>query len=162
MSPIWLLLGCGLGHGYLPQRKIAEEEIRVSVAALQHTLAQMREAGEISATSRLVLAFEQFHSTPATASEDSQVVEVVARSVGVFVAPLGEVLICPDTCRLDADFVFQFGSRQIEGDTAYVWVYSRRYNANFRDPTPMAGHELILRRGEEGWTVIGSRGIMRS
>jgi hypothetical protein len=158
VSPVCLLVACGLPQGHAPHGEIAEEEIRVLAVALEHTLGRLREAGEISATSRVVLAQEPFPGS----SGDSQLAEAVARSVDIVVAPLREVLVCPDTCRLNADVLFQLGGRQIRGDTAYVWVYQRWYNPNFRDPTPMAGHEWILRRGEEGWTVIGSRGIMRS
>lgn len=161
VSSIFLLLACGIPQGDVRHGEIAEEEIRASTAALEHTLARLRQAGEISASSRIVLAPEPFPGTSST-SADTQLIEAVARSVGVAVTPLREVLICPDTCRLSADILLQFGSRKIQGDTAYVWVYQRWYNPNFRDPTPIAGHEWILRRVEEGWTVVGSRGIMRS
>lgn len=162
LSPVWLLLACGSPRGYAPPDVILEEEIRVSIAALEHTLARLRNSGEIAASSRLVLAPEPFWGTSGPTSRDSLLVEAVARSVGVVVRPLREVLICPDTCHLNAEVLFQLGRRQIQGDTAYVWVYQRWYNPTFRDPTPMAGHEWILRRGGEGWTAVGSRGIMRS
>lgn len=158
---VWLLLACGPPQGYAPQNESVENEIHVTVAALEHTLARLRETGEISPTSRLVLAPEPFPDTSAT-PQDSQLVEAVAQSVGVVVSPLREVVSCPDTCRMTADFLFQLGNREIQGDTAYVWVYLRWYNPSFREPTPMAGHEWILRRVDGGWTIIGSRGIMRS
>ena len=59
VSPVWLLLACGVPPVDVPHRQIAEEEVRVSVAALEHAVARLRDSGEISATSSLVLAPER-------------------------------------------------------------------------------------------------------
>ena len=50
VGPVWLLPGCGLPPVAMPHRQIEEAEIRVSVAALEHAVARLRDSGEISAT----------------------------------------------------------------------------------------------------------------